>query len=474
MVDHTENTSSNVILVLCASLLAIVGGGWFLLDTDLDATPSVGLRPTVTTSEIPATSADPDNESLTADVADPPTDEALTDATEAGADEVELDTESDGDAMDAETYDAPVPAAATIDSDLRKARLAAEAEILTDPANQSALFYYGRVLGAEPGHEVANAELNEVLGRLAMTATDLLANGQYDEALELADKVSVVRADHALVNQVQQTLNQLSGDLVTRAMQQAESGDDDAAAEALAEAEALPGRNAEYFQAVRASVDDLLQEKADERAELVETERASAARQTADWMASVRGAIAAGNLIEPDGESALAALAERDVDDEIAGQLRDELLSAILASASTNVFEGNLDRASDLAAAAQGINPDSENVTQFLSALTQAYVTQESARVLPVTELNRLTNVPANYPRRAEERGISGWVEVLFTVSTGGRTEDITVVGAEPDNVFDSSAIKAVEQWTFQPRMYRGEAIPQRATARLVFRLQGE
>lgn len=457
MADHSENSSSNVILALCAALIAIVGGGWFLLDSEGDAPTISGPRPTLTTGAIPAEEPDSGAEP-TADADDP--------TTEPPGSEPVATTEQ---AQPIETV-----APTTVDSDLRKARLAAEADILVDPAEQSALYYYGRVLAAEPGHEVANAELNEVLGRLAMTTTDLLTSERYSDALELADKVSAVRPDHALVNQVQQTLNQLSGEFVTNAMQYAENGDDSGATEALASAEALPGRNAEYIEAVRESINDLLREKANERAEIVETERANAARETADWMARVRDAIAAGNLVGSDDDSAQAALAERGDDDEIAGQLREELLSAVLANASTSVFEGDLDTASSLATAAREIDPESTEVTDLLAAIDRAYITQESARVLPVTELVRLTNVRANYPRRAEERGISGWVEVVFTVSTSGQTEDVTVTGAEPPNIFNSAATNAVAQWTFQPRVYRGQPIPQRATARLVFRLQDQ
>lgn len=460
MADHSENSSSNVILVLCAALLAIVGVGWFFLDSESDTPGTPALRPVVTTGEIPT-----ETEAPAAAAAD---DNADTAAPEPAAEQLT----SDADNADAIELEPTTPV--LVDSDLRKARLAAEADILVDPAEQSALYYYGRVLAVEPGHEVANAELNEVLGRLAMTATDMLGDQSYTEALELADKVALVRPDHALVNQVQQTLNQLSGDLVTQAMQLAEDGDESGATGALAQAEALPGRNAEYFQAVRESVSDLLQEKATERAEIVETERANTARETADWMSRVRSAIADDNLIGAGEGSAMAALAERDGDDEISSQLRTELLSAVLANASNSVFAGDLDNASDLAAAAAEIAPDSDDVAEFRTALDRAYVAQESARVLPATELVRLTNVPADYPRRAEERGISGWVEVIFTVLPNGQTGDIAVTGAEPPNVFDRSAQDAVEQWTFQPRMYRGQAIAQRATARLVFRLQEE
>ena len=65
-----------------------------------------------------------------------------------------------------------------------------------------------------------------------------------------------------------------------------------------------------------------------------------------------------------------------------------------------------------------------------------------------------------------------GWVDVVFTVTTTGHTSDIEIVGAEPANIFDSSVIEAVEEWTFEPRQYKGQPINQRTAARLVFNLE--
>ena len=91
---------------------------------------------------------------------------------------------------------------------------------------------------------------------------------------------------------------------------------------------------------------------------------------------------------------------------------------------------------------------------------------------MPVSELVAVNRPPAAYPRRAEERGISGWVDVEFTVDTDGATKDVRVTGADPDSVFDESAVEAVSTWTFEPREFRGRVIEQAASARLTFRFE--
>jgi protein TonB len=87
-------------------------------------------------------------------------------------------------------------------------------------------------------------------------------------------------------------------------------------------------------------------------------------------------------------------------------------------------------------------------------------------------ELVSVKTVPPRYPRRASDRGITGWVIVEFTVTTDGKTGDIEVQQSVPERIFNKAATDAVEQWTFEPVVYRGRTINQRAAARLSFALQ--
>ena len=70
-----------------------------------------------------------------------------------------------------------------------------------------------------------------------------------------------------------------------------------------------------------------------------------------------------------------------------------------------------------------------------------------------------LVRVNPDYPRRALERGIEGWVHVRFTVTAAGTVKDLVVVDAEPNGVFDEAASKAVLRWRYNPRVENGVAV---------------
>lgn len=70
-----------------------------------------------------------------------------------------------------------------------------------------------------------------------------------------------------------------------------------------------------------------------------------------------------------------------------------------------------------------------------------------------------LVRVNPDYPRRALERGIEGWVHVRFTVTAAGTVKDLVVVDAEPKGVFDEAASKAVLRWRYNPRVENGVAV---------------
>lgn len=72
-----------------------------------------------------------------------------------------------------------------------------------------------------------------------------------------------------------------------------------------------------------------------------------------------------------------------------------------------------------------------------------------------------LVAIAPQYPTRAAQRGIEGWCLVSFTVDgLGNVMEDtITVVDAEPANIFDRSSIRAAARFKFQPRVVDGQGV---------------
>lgn len=71
-----------------------------------------------------------------------------------------------------------------------------------------------------------------------------------------------------------------------------------------------------------------------------------------------------------------------------------------------------------------------------------------------------IVRVQPVYPRRATERGIEGYVIVELTVTVAGTTQDIRVIEAKPEGIFDSAAIKAAEKFKYKPKVVNGVAVP--------------
>ena len=75
------------------------------------------------------------------------------------------------------------------------------------------------------------------------------------------------------------------------------------------------------------------------------------------------------------------------------------------------------------------------------------------ANAMPITQFQPI------YPTRALERGIEGFVIVEFDVSETGTVINARVLGADPLNIFDSAALRAVERWRYNPRFVDGRAV---------------
>jgi protein TonB len=70
-----------------------------------------------------------------------------------------------------------------------------------------------------------------------------------------------------------------------------------------------------------------------------------------------------------------------------------------------------------------------------------------------------IVKVAAVYPRRAQSRGIEGFVIVEFVVTKTGAVSQAIVVKAEPEGVFDRSALDAVVKFKYKPRVVDGVAM---------------
>ena len=70
-----------------------------------------------------------------------------------------------------------------------------------------------------------------------------------------------------------------------------------------------------------------------------------------------------------------------------------------------------------------------------------------------------IVQVPPQYPPMALKQGIEGWVLVEFTIGTEGQVKNAKVVRSEPQGIFDSAALSAVQRFRFRPRLLGTQAV---------------
>ena len=69
-----------------------------------------------------------------------------------------------------------------------------------------------------------------------------------------------------------------------------------------------------------------------------------------------------------------------------------------------------------------------------------------------------IVKVAPIYPRRAQQRGIEGYVIVEFTVTRTGTTRDARVVESS-SSLFDRAAVNAALKFKYKPRVVDGEPV---------------
>jgi periplasmic protein TonB len=84
-----------------------------------------------------------------------------------------------------------------------------------------------------------------------------------------------------------------------------------------------------------------------------------------------------------------------------------------------------------------------------------------------------IVQVAPQYPRRAAERGLEGFVLLEFTVTRQGTVRDPVVVEST-SSIFDRAAIDAVMRFRYRPRVIDGEPVEVPGVRfRITFELEG-
>ena len=87
--------------------------------------------------------------------------------------------------------------------------------------------------------------------------------------------------------------------------------------------------------------------------------------------------------------------------------------------------------------------------------------------------INRVSAGRFLYPKSAQRRSIEGEVTIEFSVGIDGRVSSAFIVEANPPGRFDSSALRYVNSFVYEPYRLNGTPVEvERISVRIPFRLR--
>ena len=217
---------------------------------------------------------------------------------------------------------------------------------------------------------------------------------------------------------------------------------------------------------------------------ITDSRTAATKRAGADTeIATARKRLNDGQLIDPAGDSArdrIAAIRSADPTRVEIAELNNLLATKLVDQGKQALSAQQFDRAKLLATAARdtGARTQEAAVAQLerdIDGLRRAAAARSAAPAaastasLAATSLKRTKTVSPDFPEAARRKGITGWVEVVFTVTPKGTVADAEVRSSSPENVFDDAALRAVKQWRFEPATKDGQSVATRTMIRLKF-----
>lgn len=385
----------------------------------------------------------------------------------------------------------------SVGSLIERARLAADAGMIAEPAGNNALYYYSLALDSDPENETALAEIDVAVSDAAGQVLQLIGSGEWTTATAVANELAVIRGGHPVLDELDAALAAELRSQVARATAAATEGRGDEAVRILDDAALLPGADAEIIATARADVQAAAAEARAAEARRVAEQAAqqAAAAQSAepapaadeppvaavvaepepDYAARIRQSISLGRLTPPATNNAAALLVQmrdRDPDAAELAAVETEFAVALASAVRLAIRESDLDRAERMMVRWNQLGLPEDTAEALTLEVDQAFIARETAAPISAATLRRTKTVAPVYPRSAVRREVEGEVSLEYTVDPNGQTSDIVVTSSTAGGVFDRSAIRAVSQWEYEPRELRGRKVAQRVYARVNYSLE--
>jgi TonB family protein len=425
---------------------------------------------------------------------------------------------------------AKLDAAAAVDIELQKAREAFEAGRYVDPKGSSALDHYRVALAADPTNAEASDGVHRVAEVMLARAEAALLDGKLREAGVAIKNAKAIEPSHPRVafleaqvarevdrsaaaqqetaradanNQKLASLIKLGNDrlsqdrlvepssdsaryyftaarevdsasllalqglrslanrMVQKSSQAAARGDTAEAEQWLAQARQLNVSGVDFAKAEREI------KSAGQRAKSGEADRlAGLARQR----------LASGQLLSPESDSALFYIQSLKAQFPAHAGLApavDSLKAQLLTAAEAAATRKDIDAAQRMLDEARNLGASGASFEAASAAVASARRKADAlAQPQAVRDDMVVKSSTPEYPSKAQRRKAQGFVDMHFTVNPAGEVVDVDVVKAEPPDMFEDAAVRAIKRWKFKPLVIDGEAVSQRLALRMRFQFQ--
>ena len=355
---------------------------------------------------------------------------------------------------------------------------------LIAPSNDNARFFYELALSNDPENAAARQGLTVIAGKLSLQAREQIDAGNFDIA-------EALMADIRRIDPSSSELAAAAGALTAARDRLAED------ARRAAEQRAA---------AIRAAEQKAAAEKAAAEQKVAEEKAAAEQKAAADKAATEQKAAAEKAAAERQAAAEKASADQKAAAEKAAA---DKVAAERAAAARQAAEKLAVDQTPVKARSTQQTNTATNNVAASTTAIgdpvadepvAQTPVAQEPVAQQPVAEtqvaearpevvapvqaaprpqapvaastLSRTKYVAPKYPRAAQRRGVSGWVDVVFTVDIDGTVAEVLIQNSEPGETFVNAASSAVEDWEFDPVIENGVAVQKRAAVRMMFAIE--
>jgi protein TonB len=202
------------------------------------------------------------------------------------------------------------------------------------------------------------------------------------------------------------------------------------------------------------------------------SQQASQKPDQPQYLELAQSRLAQGKLTDPENDSALYYVNQlRAADPKSSGlaQIMTTVQAQILDRARASLDAGDMEKSEALVQKASTLGASSD-----LDAMNDRIRQRKAGGdvlQMPEQSLTRTNKLDIQYPVRALQTNVEGWVELGYTVGADGSVSNIKVLNSTPAKTFEASAIKAVGHLKYQPVIQGGKAIAVGTQVRIVYRV---